>query len=328
MRRPALLAAPVLAAALLATSCGSGGGGGGSDTALDPQKPTTIKVGEVAGIPSAFLQYGSNQGFFKKHGLKLDIETGAGGAAIIPGVVSGDYAIGGSNIVSVMLGVSKGLPIQMVTSGTGVGEGEKEDFSAILVPSDSGIDKPADLAGKTIAVNTLKNISEVTVKTALENKGVDPSSVKLTELEFPEMLPALKRGEVDAVHEIEPFVTLGIQEGFTPIVYPYVATKPGMQIGSYVTSKPYLEKNSDVVEAFRAGIADTAAAIEKDPEAFRKALPDLTELSPEAAEKATLPVWRAHIDEETLTFVSEQMVKYGLLDKPADLNQVIAPTSG
>lgn len=322
--RKSVLSAAALAAALVAAGCGSGDSGS-AGTKLDPENPTTIKVGEVAGIPSAFLQYGQDQGHFAEHGLKLDIETGAGGAAIIPGVMSDTYAIGGSNIVSVMLGVSEGLPLQMITSGTAVGEGERDDFSAILVRPDSGIEEPADLEGKTIAVNTLKNISEVTVKTALEKQGVDPSKIELTELDFPEMLPALERGEVDAVHEIEPFVTLGVQDGFEPIVWPYVGTRPGMQIGSYVTTTKYLEGNPEVVEAFRAGIADTAAAVEQDPDAFRKALPELTELSPEAAQNATLPVWGADIDEETLSYVAEQMVKYGLVDEPVDIEQVIAP---
>ncbi|MQA87136.1 MAG: hypothetical protein GEV03_21545 [Streptosporangiales bacterium] len=318
--------AATLATILAAAGCGSGGDTGSAAT-LDPQNPVTIKVGEVAGIPSAFLTYGKNQGFFADRGLELDIETAAGGAAIIPGVVSDDYAIGGSNVVSVALGTSKGLPIRMVTSGTGVGDSTKEDFSAILVPGDGDIREASDLAGKTIAVNTLKNISEVTVKTALEKHGVDPASVKFTELEFPEMLPALERGEVDAAHVIEPFATLGSQQGLRAVSWPYVESKPGMQIGSYVTSQRYLEERPEVVEAFRAGIADTAAAIEKDPDAFRKALPELTELSPEAADRAVLPVWRASIDKDTLTFVVQQMVKYGLIDKPVEVEQIIAPGS-
>lgn len=326
MRTLLPLAGAALAATLLA-ACGSGGGGATSEAALDPDNPTTIKVGEVAGIPSAFLSYGQQQGFFADRGLELNIATGAGGAAIIPGVISDDFAIGGSNIVSVMLGTAEGLPIRMITSGTSVGEGD-EDFSAILVSPDSGIAEPADLAGNTIAVNTLQNISEVTVKTALENHGVDPSSVQLTEVGFPEMLPALAAGEVDAVHAIEPFVTIGLEDDLRPVVRPYVGTRPGMQVGSYVTSQRVLEESPEIVAAFRAGIADTAAAIESDPDAFREALPDLTELSPEAAQNVTLPIWRADIDEETLTYVSEQMVKYGLAEGPADLGQVIAPGSG
>ncbi|MGH3343027.1 MAG: ABC transporter substrate-binding protein [Carbonactinosporaceae bacterium] len=324
MPRLLRIAAPALAAMLLTTSCGSSG----SETAsagLDPKDPMTIKVGEVAGIPSAFLQYGQNQGFFTKHGLNLKIETAAGGAAIIPGIVSGDYAMGGSNIVSVVLATSKGLPIRMVTSGTSIGQTKQDDFSAVLVSPGGGIREPADLEGKTIAVNTLQNISEVTVKAALEKHGVDPESVKFTEVGFPEMLPSLEKGEIDAVHEIEPFVTLGIAGGFKPIAWPYAESRPGMQIGSYVTHERYLSEHPDVVKAFQAGIADTAAAIEKDPEAFRKALPDLSELSPEAAQKAVLPVWRASADPASIEFASKKMIDYGLIDAPVDVDKILAP---
>ena len=76
-----------------------------------------------------------------------------------------------------------------------------------------GISKPEDLEGKTVAVNTLNNIAEVVVKAALEKKGVDPESLKLSEVPFPEMRPRWPRASVDAAFSIEPFVTQSVAEG-------------------------------------------------------------------------------------------------------------------
>ena len=58
-----------------------------------------------------------------------------------------------------------------------------------------------------MAVNTLNNIAEVVVKASLQKAGVDPASVKLAEVDFPEMGAALRKGDVDAAFVIEPFVT-------------------------------------------------------------------------------------------------------------------------
>ena len=55
---------------------------------------------------------------------------------------------------------------------------------------------PKDLEGKTIAVNTLNNICGVTINATLEEKGVDVSTLKYTEVPFPEMVAALEKGRV------------------------------------------------------------------------------------------------------------------------------------
>ena len=317
------LLTPLVAAALLvAAGCGGSSQGG---NAPSTDNPMTMTVADVAGIPSAFLKYGKRKGFFQQHGLKLKVDTGAGGSAIIPGVVSGTYDVGGSNIMSVELAASKGVPIKMVTAGTSARTTPEKAFGAILVRPDSGITEAADLKGKTVAVNTLDGIAELTTKISLENHGVDPSTVKLTELGFPNMLAALNEGRVDAVWEIEPFLTLGLQSGKKPIIYPYLETKPGMQVGSYVTSKQYLAENSEAIKAFQAGVVDTAAAISKDPKAFRSALPQLTELSTEDAAKMRLPQWKGSVDRASLELIDKKLVKYGYIDEPVNIDEMLAP---
>ena len=59
---------------------------------------------------------------------------------------------------------------------------------------DGPIKSGKDLEGKTIAVNTLKNICEVTIKASLEKEGVDVDKLKFTEVPFPDMLAALENG--------------------------------------------------------------------------------------------------------------------------------------
>ena len=60
-----------------------------------------------------------------------------------------------------------------------------------MVKGSSSIQTPADLAGKTIAVNALKGVGEVMIRAALEKSSVDPNSIKLLALPFPAMRAAL-----------------------------------------------------------------------------------------------------------------------------------------
>jgi hypothetical protein len=73
-----------------------------------------------------------------------------------------------------------------------------EDFSAVVVAAGSRIATVKDLPGKTIAVNTLKNVNEIVLKSYLESHGVEPTALKYTELGFPDMLAAITQHRVDA----------------------------------------------------------------------------------------------------------------------------------
>jgi NitT/TauT family transport system substrate-binding protein len=296
-----------LAACLLGACGGDDNGGGG-----EPGEQTQVRVQDTAGVPSAFLQYGVQEGFFRDRQLDVQVTPSQGGATVVPAVVSGDTDIGGSNLVSVLLAQGKDIPVKIVAPGTFVRREREQDFSAILAASDSDIRSPKDLEGKTLAVNTLKNVAEITAKASLAKRGVDVSQVELAEVDFPDMNGALAQGRVDAAFQIEPFVSLALKEGHRIVDRPYVGTKPGLQIGCYFTSEQYLNENGDAVERFRQGVADTARAIARDPAAFRTFLPEASEIPPAAAEKAVLPEWKAENDQASLDLTRELMERYGV----------------
>ena len=314
--------APFLVAAMLAILAGCGGDDEGTeDTPAGQGERTAVTVQDVAGIPSEFLTAGVKKGFFEKRGLDVTVKTAAGGAAIIPAVVSGDAQIGGSNVVSVLIAAEKGLPIQMVAAGTFGPETEKDDWSAVLV-KDGSIKSPKDLERRTMAVNTLQNVATETATAALENVGADASKVKFTEVDFPDMLGALDAGRVDSIFEIEPFVTAGLGQGFRRVLAPYYETKPDLQIGSYVMSKEYLEGHGEVAEAFRAGVDDTAAWVRDSPDEFRKVL---ASGGVKGAEDLKLPNWKGAIDRESLDTHMKLMQEQGLIEKAPSLDEVVAP---
>jgi NitT/TauT family transport system substrate-binding protein len=283
-----------------------------------------VRVQDTAGVPSAFLAYGVERGFFEQHQLDVEVTPSQGGATVVPAVVAGDTDIAGSNVVSVLLAQAKDIPVKIVAPGTFVSAKQSEDFSAILVPGDSDIRSPEDLEGKTLAVNTLENVAELTAKASLGKQGVDVEEIELTEVDFPDMNGALAQGRVDAAFQIEPFVSLGLKEGYRVIDRPYVGTKPGLQIGCYFTSEQYLSENEDVVDRFRQGVADTAAAISEDPADFREFLPEASEIPPQAAQKATLPAWHAENDPASLDLTAELMQRYGVVDEKPDTSAAIA----
>ncbi|MGY1824317.1 ABC transporter substrate-binding protein [Geodermatophilus sp. SYSU D00079] len=317
------LAAGITGVALLATACGgdadSPAAGGSEGGGL-----TTITVAETAGTPMFLLTYGEREGYFADAGLELELTSSAGGATVIPQLVGGDLDVAGSNVVSALVAASQGLPLRMIAAGTSTAQDPENDFSALMVRSDSPVTDIAQLQGQRVAVNTLRNINDIVLGSMLEDAGLAPDAVEFVELPFPDMAAAVDKGDVAAAMVIEPFVTLAEQQGMKIIGRPYTATRPGLQIGTYLMSTQALQENPGIAEDFLQAVQTTADAIRQDPAAFRAAIPEMSDTtSPELAQSVRLPDWQGTSDRESLEQIQDLMVRYGLIEEPVDLDEVV-----
>src|SRR5690625_2317300 len=195
-QRLKLLAATATAALVGLTACGSGEANesAAGDGELIPVEVGVIPIGDVASI-----YVGQQEGLFEEHGIDLTLTQAQGGAAIVPGVQSGDLDFGYSNVTSLVMARSQGLPIQIVATGPQTTGSADEDFAAVMVAPDSGIESVTDLEGKTLAVNTLNNIFDSVISSGLEQEGGDPEQVEFVEMAFPDMVAQLDAGNVDAI---------------------------------------------------------------------------------------------------------------------------------
>jgi NitT/TauT family transport system substrate-binding protein len=317
LRVAALLVA--LACVVGATACGDddGGGGGGEG------EPATLNVGVIPIADVAPLYLGMEKGFFEERQLTIKPQLAEGGAAITPAVVSGDFQIGFSNTISLLIAASQDLPVQIISQGVLAGTSEEEAWADLLVLKGGPIKEPKDLEGKTIAVNTLKNICEVTIKASLEPEGVAVDTLEFTEVPFPDMNAALEAGRVDAACVVEPFVSqgkAGKARGIDPF---YVRTAPDLTVATYFTSTQYAEENPDVVDRFVEAMNKSLTYAQSHPDEVRKVLLDYTEIPPEAAEQIKLPIWRPDLNEPTIERLSELSLKYGLIEEQPDLGELI-----
>lgn len=312
MRHPMRITAIAALVALAISACG-GGGGGASSTTSDKNGDTTLNVQETAGVPSAFVAFGAANGFFAKHRLKINLTSSQGGATAVPSLVSGKMQVVGSNVVSLLIAASKGLPIEAIAPGTSAHGAGQKDFGALMVPKGSPIRDVKQLAGKTVAVNTLNNIAEVVVKASLQKSGVDPSRVKLREIDFPEMAPALSKHDVDAAFLIEPFVTIARQSGSRVIDYSYVTTQPHMQVGAYAVTRKFAQENPDVVKRYRAAVGDTARYLMAHQGKFRTFLAKRAKTPVKLARAMELPTFTTKLDTDSLQRTAGLMQRFGLV---------------
>ena len=144
-------AAAMSAATLLMSACGGGDSGSGSDSGGEGGELPTLTVADTNGAPLYFLTYAQQEGLCEDAGVQLDITSSSGGATVIPQLVSNDLDVAGSNVVSVLIGASRGLPLRMVAGGTSTSEEPEQDFSALMVAPDSTVTDISQLEGQQIA---------------------------------------------------------------------------------------------------------------------------------------------------------------------------------
>ncbi|HEX6418492.1 MAG TPA: ABC transporter substrate-binding protein [Acidimicrobiales bacterium] len=316
------------AMALLVAACGDDDDGGEADAGAGDdaagEELTTIEVGVVPVVDVAPLYLGIEKGFFEEEGLDVQPAVAQGGAAIIPAVVQGDQEIGFSNIVSLLIGQTEDLPVQVISQGIQATDDPENDTAAVAVPADSDIQDVTDLEGKTIAVNTLRNISELTVSAALEGEGVDVSTINFVEVPLPDMVGQLESGQIDAAGLVEPFITTGKAAGHRMLIYDRVATEPELTVATYFTSDEYMESDPDVVEGFVRAMHRSLEYATENPDEARQAIGEYTEIPPDVLEDVVLPLWQTDLNVDSIELISELMVTYGITDEEADVDALIA----
>jgi NitT/TauT family transport system substrate-binding protein len=321
MRR--LLAALAVGAFVAATSaCGSSDGSSGTSSASSGGT-TTVKVGIIPILDVAPLYLGQQQGIYKKHGLKLEMTPAQGGAAIVPAVVSGQLQFGFSNMASLMLAQTNNVPVKAVVEGVNSTGVDGKDFGATVVKKGSPLSSAKDLEGKKVAVNTLKNINDTTVRESVREAGGDPSKVKLVELAFDQMPAALDKGQVDAAFAVEPALTTIKEQGGTEIASSYVDVAKDLTVAMYFTSQSYEQKNPETVKKFREATEESLKYADGHPDEVRKVLTTYTKIPSALLSKLTLPSWPAQANRASIEKLMKLGQQDGLYASEPDLDKLL-----
>jgi NitT/TauT family transport system substrate-binding protein len=321
MRR--LVAGFAIAAVLVAATaaCGSSDSSDGASGAEGPDK---VKVGVIPIVDVAPIYLGKAKGFFSSRGIELTMETGQGGAAIVPGVVSGQFQFGFSNVTSLMVAQTQNVPIKAVVNGNASTGQAGADFGGVVVKKDSPIQSAKDLAGKKVAVNTLKNIGDTTVRESVRKAGGDASGIQFVEIGFPQMPAALAAGQVDAVWVVEPSLSVVKAQGGRVIASNFVDTAPNLTVALYFTSRKLAQENPDLVNRFVDAMRESLAYADSHPDEVRQILTTYTQIDAAMLPMLTLPKWPADYNRASLETLAKLGQQDGLFSTAPDLDKLFS----
>ena len=287
--------------------------------------PVPIKIGYIP--VGDCLQYyvAEDLGYFATEGLAATGLPMKGGAVIAPAVEGGELAIGWSNTVSIILAHAKGFDFAFLAPGA-EGVAGTNDVHALLVAADSKITAVAELAGKTVAINTLGNINEAAMRALAEKAGIAPDSIRLVEVPFPDMAGALAKGSVQAALVLEPFVTDAVSRGAAKVLTPspHDAFGSPYLIGGWFAKKAWIKAHPAEAAGFLRAVTKASAFIAAHPDKARTLLSQRTKLAPELAAKITLPRFPETLSPTALQGVIDVAARFGLLRAPFPATDILA----
>ena len=315
-------------ASLALAGCGSGNlsGNDSSSPAASSSESAgsgeleSIVVGVIGIAPSVAMQYGIDEGIFEEHGLDVELQTGQGGAAMLPAVSTGDMNFAVGNPLTVMVAKDKGLDMKIIT-GYSNSYADGEDINGVVARADSGITSFADLEGKTASVNAVNTQGDLTIMEAASLAGADPTQIKFSEMPFPDMEAQLELGNTDAIWIPEPFLSKALANPENVLVgYSNQEVVPGMPTMVTFTSGGYAEQNPETVSKFKDAMEELLTQAEANIDDVKATLPAFMNMPADVAAKLKMEQYDPELRTEQLTSLGELMLKYKFVENAPNLD--------
>lgn len=229
----------ILSGALLALAAASCGAPQNGDNTM---KYVGLKVYDPVYIAK-------EKGMFDKEGINVEIvDTVAGGATAVEMVSSGD--VQGALLSTMALINAKSAGLSVIGVADIQSSFNNAPLEQFFVLEDSGIKDITDLKGKKIAINLVKSSFHYTWIMALHNAGMTENDVTFVQLPFSEQLEALKRGEVDAIGLMSPYIKSATTSDNVEELYNACDVFGERQFCEIFLNEKWADKNEDKATKF------------------------------------------------------------------------------
>jgi NitT/TauT family transport system substrate-binding protein len=222
---------------------------------LAAAQSTTIRIGAPASDTFAIAFFAADGGFYQRAGLDVTVTVFPGSGPVTAAVAAGALDAGLTDLVQLGNAYNRGVPIAAIAGG---GLYTPQDSTTELcVDKNSPIRTAKDFEGQTIGVVTLASISAVALRAWLTQHGADAQKVKLVEMPFAEMGPAIARGQVAGAYLAEPVMSQVLPQ-LRIIGSPYDAIAGHFLISLWFANRSWIETNREAARRLVRAIDDAA----------------------------------------------------------------------
>ncbi|MEO8937267.1 MAG: taurine ABC transporter substrate-binding protein [Burkholderiaceae bacterium] len=220
-------------------------------TAFAQEKTVTIGYQLIVG---PFLTAIANGSFEKATGYKIDWRQFSSAGDITSAFASGDVPLGVLGSTGIAAAATRGVDVQLFWILDNIGKSE-----ALVARNGSGINSPADLKGKKVAVPFVST-SHFHLLIAMEQIWhIKPSDVEILNMKPPQIVAAWARGDIDAAYVWPPALIEIQKTGKTIVTSEEIGKKSVPTFDGLVVSKAWAEKNADFMTKFTQVLAQSYA---------------------------------------------------------------------
>lgn len=292
--------------------------GGASAQATD-----TVRLGYFPNLTHAAALVGIERGYFQKElgKVKLDAKTFVAGTALNEAFAAGQIDIAYIGPGPAINGAARGLPMQVVAGASNAG-------AVLVARTDAKITSAKDLAGKRVAVPTLGNTQDISLRHLLKENGLkaqaDGGNVTIVPVAPADVAAAFATKQVDAALVPEPWGALLESRGGRVVG----SHKSIWRDGDYpttllVVNTQFATKNPDLVRAFLRGhVAAVRFVNTSRPAAQASIARQLQKLTGEKIDARVLQRALART-QISIDFNLEALREYGDLNKEAGYTRTL-----
>jgi ABC-type nitrate/sulfonate/bicarbonate transport system substrate-binding protein len=278
-----------------------------------------LKMTIATGVDPAFSQFyvAKEAGIFQKNGLEVEINTGASGSAMVPFLVNNQiHAAYGSDLAGVLNHLVD-PNIVVVADGTYL-----LHWLAVVGRNIPDLD---GLKGKRVGY-TLGTSTELFWRALLEKRNMSQADYTMVNIEGPEEVAALERGDVDAFVCWEPWPSRAVMSVKGAKIL--IDANGILNTRNYIyMNRGWIEKNQAAAERFMRSMVEANDLINRDRPAatamVSKFLRMPIELTTELMPKVEFDANWTDGSLDTIRIVEKQLIEKGRMKAPLDWNAYV-----
>lgn len=215
-----------------------------------------------AGIGTLWLSH--ENGHFRKRGLDSDLVYIRGGTTAVQALLAGEIQFGHLSPAPMMTAWAQGADFAWIGTTT--------HQMVFTLMAEAGIVKGTDLKGKKIGITRLGSASDLAVRAALEQFGLNLKDVTMISLGgIPEILAAMRAGAVNAGILSPPTSTAARDLGYRPLLHiPDLGRE--FTFSGIAVRRSFVQSQPEIARAYMAALTDGAKVYKEDSRAALRVL--------------------------------------------------------
>jgi taurine transport system substrate-binding protein len=217
---------------------------------------TSLVVGyqQIVGPFVAAIADGRFDAAAKEAGYTIDWRQFSSAGDITTALASGDVPIGVLGSTGTAAAATRGVELQLFWILDNIGKSE-----ALVARDGSGIETPADLKGKKVAVPFVSTSHFHLLVGMSKVWNVDPREVEILNLKPPQIVAAWQRGDIDAAYVWPPALSEILKTGKAISDSEVIGAASVPTFDGLVVDKAWAAENPKLMEAFTRVLAESYA---------------------------------------------------------------------